>query len=515
MKVIFTIFDTNFYNIFGIVHNNSGDHMKKKTLWQEGIEPLSDTKIDYKEKDVDILIIGGGIAGITALYQLSKTKKNVLLIDKDKIGFGVTSNTTGKLTYLQDQIYEQIIDTYDTNTALSYLQAQRDAIAFVKQTVQREKIDCNFEEVDSYVFATKEEQIKKIDTLQSFLDLTEVKYESMDNIPIDIPSLKALKVPHTAVFHPVKYLYELARISLSKGVKIMENVRATDIDQDGSFYITHTNAGKIRSKKVLICTHYPFFIRPGWVPFKSHIESSYVVATPIEDTKPFSAITMSNPIYSIRYHQDKQNYLLFASGSDKTTKCKSKKEYYEKTSERFESFFHMKPSYAWSTHDIIPNDHLPLIGPISKKHPNVMIATGFQKWGMTNGTIAGIILSELATDKHHPYEGLFLPYRPYNLKRCIQTVKDGIDSVGAMIRSTFQSPKGQAKIEVRDGKRVGIYIDPKGREHIVSIICPHMKCHLLFNEVDCTWDCPCHGSRFDIDGNLLEGPSVLNIDQKK
>ena len=161
MKVIFTIFDTNFYNIFGIVHNNSGDPMKKKTLWQEGIEPLSDTKIDYKEKDVDILIIGGGIAGITALYQLSKTKKNVLLIDKDKIGFGVTSNTTGKLTYLQDQIYEQIIDTYDTNTALSYLQAQRDAIAFVKQTVQREKIDCNFEEVDSYVFATKEEQIKK------------------------------------------------------------------------------------------------------------------------------------------------------------------------------------------------------------------------------------------------------------------------------------------------------------------------------------------------------------------
>lgn len=291
----------------------------------------------------------------------------------------------------------------------------------------------------------------------------------------------------------------------------MEYVRATDIDQDGNFYIIHTDHFKIRAKKVLICTHYPFFVQPGWIPIKSHIESSYVLASKTKETKKISMITIQPPTISIRYHKDKENYLLFAGESVKKATCKPAIDSFQQLEEKFHELFKGNIEFEYTTHDIMPNDHLPFIGPISKKHPNVMIATGFQKWGMTNGTIAGITLADLALGKKAKYQDLFLPYRSYNFKRCVQTVVDGCYNMEAYVKSMFKKPTGRAKIIVKDGKKYGVCQDENSIHHYISIICPHMKCHLLFNEKETTWDCPCHGSRFDIDGNLIQGPSVFDV----
>ena len=142
---------------------------------------------------------------------------------------------------------------------------------------------------------------------------------------------------------------------------------------------------------------------------------------------------------------------------------------------------------------------------------NLLIATGFQKWGMTNGTLAGILLSDLVLGKENEYAELLKPYRNYPVKRVLNTVVDSADISVAMVQSMIQKQSDKVKITYRDGKRIGIYTDEKGVEHCVHTVCPHMKCHLIFNEKECTWDCPCHGSRFDIDGNVLEGPSVFDI----
>ena len=175
--------------------------MNHKTIWKEGIKPLSLSLEEKKDEKVDILIIGGGIAGITALYQLSNTKKNILLIDKGRIGFGVTANTTGKITYLQDEIYEQIEKMYDFETTRKYLKSQQEMCQKIKEIVETEKIDCDFMEVDSYVFVSDEKQIEKIEYLENFLKRCEVGVEISDKLPLSIPCTRALKVKHTAVFH--------------------------------------------------------------------------------------------------------------------------------------------------------------------------------------------------------------------------------------------------------------------------------------------------------------------------
>lgn len=485
--------------------------MNHKTIWKEEIKPLSLSLEEKKDEKVDILIIGGGIAGITALYQLSNTKKNILLIDKGRIGFGVTANTTGKVTYLQDEIYDNIEKMYDFETARQYLKSQQEMCQKVKEIVEKEKIDCNFMEVDSYVFGNDEKQLDKIHRLEAFLRRCEVEVELSDKLPLAVPCTCALKVKHTAVFHPLKYLYKLAHIALSRGMRIYEKVSAYDIDQDGENYYVHTSHGTIEAKQVLVCTHYPFFVKPAWIPFKTHVESSYVVASNTDKVFPFSAITITKPIWSIRYHKNKDQYLIFASESDKITKCKSADKSYEAVETQFSKLFPYHIEYFWATHDVMPNDYLPLIGSVSLENPNLMIATGFQKWGMTNGTLAGILLADLVLGKENQYAELLKPYRSYPLKRIFNTIVDGTDNSIAMVKSVVQEQSDHVKIKYQDGKRIGIYIDKNGVEHCVHTLCPHMKCHLLFNEKELSWDCPCHGSRFDIDGNILEGPSVFNI----
>ena len=485
--------------------------MYHKTIWKEKIKPLSLSLEEKKDEKVDILIIGGGIAGMTALYQLSNTKKNILLIDKGRIGFGVTANTTGKVTYLQDEIYDNIEKMYDFETARQYLKSQQEMCQKVKEIVEKEKIDCDFMEVDSYVFGNDEKQIDKIHRLESFLKRCEVEVEVLAKLPLNIPSSCALKVKHTFVFHPLKYLYKLACITLSRGMKIYEKVSAYDIDQDGENYYVHTSHGTIEAKQVLVCTHYPFFVKPAWIPFKTHVESSYVVASNTDKVFPFSAITMTKPIWSIRYHKNKDKYLIFASESDKITKCKAIDKSYEAVETQFSKLFPYHIEYFWSTHDVMPNDYLPLIGSVSLDNPNLMIATGFQKWGMTNGTLAGILLADLVLGKENQYVELLKPYRKYSLKRIFNTIVDGTDNSIAMLKSVIKGQSDHVKIKYQDGKRIGIYTDKNGVEHCVHTLCPHMKCHLIFNEKELSWDCPCHGSRFDIDGNVLEGPSVFDI----
>lgn len=472
------------------------------SIWKKGIKSLKDdTELD---REVDILIIGGGIAGITTLYLLSHEKKNVLLIDKGRIGFGVTSNTTGKITYLQDHIYEDISKMYDENTASQYLRSQLESCSFIKDTILKEKITCNYKEVDSYVFATKQEEIELLNWLKAFLENNHIKSEIQKELPVSLPCIASLKGEKSAVFHPLKYLYKLAHISLKRGAKIKEYVRAYDIGKKETYEVK-TDKGSIKAKQVIVCTHYPFFVKPGYVPLKTHVESSYIVSSIVDECKPISCITYQKPVLSLRYHQDRKSYLLFASQSDKITKCVDPLENYQELEEKFSKYFKTSIQEMWSTHDIMPNDYLPLIGEVDD---NLYLATGFQKWGMTNGTIAGILISDLILGHNNEYRELFSPKRKYNLKRCYHTIIDGIDTVKAMTISLLK--KQPVDIRYENGKRIGVYTDSNGVEHKIHTLCPHMKCHLCFNEEDLTWECPCHGSKFDVDGNLLEGPSVFD-----
>lgn len=267
--------------------------MKQKSIWTEGItnKPCPSLNEDI---DVDILIVGGGIAGLMTAYHLKDENYNIVLIDKDKVGYGVTSKTTGKLTYMQGDIYSKIENMYDFTVAKKYLDSQRYAIKKAEEIIEKHQIDCNFQKVDSYIFET--ENAKLLNKERDFLGRAEVPYYDQKTLPINFPCADALYAKHTATYHPLKFLMKIKDIIQESGTKIYENTTALDLDIEDDKYLIKTDHGNIKTTKLIICTHYPFFVIPGLMPFKLHQERSYALAAKAEN-QDFSAINIDNPTY--------------------------------------------------------------------------------------------------------------------------------------------------------------------------------------------------------------------------
>ena len=174
--------------------------------------------------------------------------------------------------------------------------------------------------------------------------------------------------------------------------------------------------------------------------------------------------------------------------------------------------------YYWFNYDVMTPDSIPIIGSYGEDNPNLLIGTGYNTWGMTNGTLAGKILSDLILDNENKYSSMFSPTRNLNISKAINltgfNLKSGFTYILSKIKTNYSFYPKNVKVEIRNGKKCGIYIDEENKEHVVSNICPHMKCNLIFNVIDKTWDCPCHGSRFNIDGKAIKGPSVYDISIK-
>lgn len=487
--------------------------MEKSSLWKSTVTTNPTNQLN-QNIETDILIIGGGITGITSAYYLKD--KQVTLIDKGEIGMGVTANTTGKLTFLQDQIYLDIIKAHNEPTAYHYYLSQKEAIKQVTNIIKENNINCNLEENQSITFTNNEKEIKNIKKLESFFNKYNIEFGLVTNLPIDFPCKYGLKVNDTYVFNPLKYLNTLKEIIIKNKVNVYENTKAIELNKENDYYLVKTENNTIKAKQVIVATHYPFFVKPGFIPFKSHISKSYVIASKTDQNLKFNAITNTSPVYSFRYYNNKDIYFIYSSLSHPNSRNLNYEENYEKLIDTYQQQFKHKISHIWSTHDVMTTDHIPYIGELKE---NLYIATGYNKWGMTNGSMAGKLISDLINNKNNKYEDLFKIKRQTSLNRCSNCLYSNYLTSSTLINNKFKSNKPfyneNVYIAKINGRKVGIYIDEKNKKHIVSNICPHMKCNLIFNAFDKTWDCPCHGSRFDIDGNVIEGPSVYNIKLEK
>ncbi len=489
--------------------------MKTKSIWETTIS-LPEEKKELPQTKTDILIIGSGIAGISTAFHLKDCKKKIMVIDKGRIAMGVTSKTTGKLTYLQGTCYQKIKTMYDLDTSYLYLNSQKESIQIVKDTISKYNIACDLEKVDSYIFANQQNEIKKIKKEEEILKKMNISYQKCTTLPNQYPCKYGIYVSDTYVFHPLKYLLSLMDICKKKGITFYENVCATNIRKKKNLYMVETSQGTIEANTVVICTHYPFFIKPCFIPFKTHIERSYVVASQIIKPKSFSAILPKNPSYSMRYYQ---NYFIYGGESHDMSHQIDYQKNYEKLQQQYKKYFTSNIDYMWCTHDILTEDHIPYIGRASKQEKNLFIATGFNKWGMTNGTLAGKVLSDLILKEKNEYTQLLAPYRSYTVQRILVLFKNATNTGKIFMRTKLdRNPSFYTEnisVFKKDGIYYGKYIDKNGKSHIVYNKCPHMGCSLIFNKKDITWDCPCHGSRFDIDGDIIEGPSTYSIKIKK
>lgn len=472
--------------------------MKNISIWKDERKVKDYPKLN-EDKNIDVLIIGGGITGVSTLYNLRKSKLNVMLVEQNKIGQSITGSSTGKLTYLQNDLIDKIRKSFSDKEALEYLASQKDAINIVKDIVDKEKINCNLEKVDSYLYTNNEKEINKLKELKKFLNRNgfDIKEESVDLIS----NKYMIKAQNTYMFHPIKYVYGLLN---NNSYPIYENTSITKIDKKEDYYLCYTNNYKIKTKWVVLASHYPYFTIPFLFPIKGSLEKSYLSASKM-NIKPLSLISYSNPFISIRTF--KENLIYLSNSHSVNTDVDDEKNFSELKKKLKD--LKLTPDYLWSNIDIITNDGLPYIGKIKDK---LLLGTGYNTWGLTNGTLAGKILSDIILNNDNKYIKLFSPTR-VNLSKVGKIFDDAIKSAEGYLNGYINKSDSINYTKIND-KDVMIYKDNK-KEHIVCRKCPHLGCNLLFNETEKTWDCPCHGSRFNIDGKCISAPANKDITVKK
>ena len=476
--------------------------MKNESIWLEDKIKTNHNKLE-KNLETDILIIGGGITGISCAYHLIDSNLKVTLVEANELGSGVTSKTTGKLTFLQEDIYSKITNTSSEVNAKLYYQAQKHAISLVKEIISKNKINCDLEPSPSYLFTNSNDKIPSLKKIKNLLESYSEKVTIKKNFNLaDIPCKYAIAVSDCYVFHPLKYLNGLVNLIKNK-ISIYEYTRITCIKKQSNYFICKTKNHSIKTKKIILALHYPYFLIPYLFPFKVNLEKSYISVTTEKNKNNFNAINLDEETISIRYHKNKNNnYKLYLHPSRNICIHTNDLENFQKNQS-----ISAELKYRWSNIDIITNDYLPYIGEIKD---NLYLATGYNIWGMTNGSLAGEIISDLILNRNNQYSDLFNPKRSLKLTKLPSIIGSSIKGYKEGITKNFQTNKNITYNEL-DGRKIATYQDEKGIKHSVYLKCPHLKCNLIFNEVEKTWDCPCHGSRFNIDGKCLEGPSNYDI----
>lgn len=312
-------------------------------------------------------------------------------------------------------------------------------------------------------------------------------------------------------------MYSLKNICEKNNIKIYEQTKILNIKKENNSYICNTENSKIKAKKVIIAWHYPFFLLPYMMPLKVYNEKSYITASITNKYKKETFITSKIPTKSIRYHKEKDPYIIYLSNSHGISNNLNIKSNFNKTLKEVKKL-KLHPECIWSNEDLITVDKMPYIGKIEKNNNNLLLGTGYNTWGMTNGILAGCILSDMVLGKHNKYESLTDPLRTINLVNTGNVLINIEKSAKGFIENKVNKNKKwynkNIKFETRNGKNIAIYNDGK-KEHLVYSTCPHMKCTLIFNEIEKTWDYPCHASRFDLDGKCIKGPSNYDISYKE
>ena len=493
------------------------------SLWINSVENKKYFSKLNANVECDICIIGAGIFGLTCAYYLSNLGYNVIIVDKDELGLRTTANTTAKITSQHGLFFSYLKNSYGLDFARDYLLINEQAIQNIKNIIDTENIKCDFEYKNSFLYSTKrsEKSILKneFDVLQSLG--FNCDYVSKTGLPFDVEASICFK--NQAQFHPLKYIYGLSDSVIKKGCHIYTNTCINNIENAGNYFISYSNQFQVKSKFIIVASHFPFINVPGFYFTKMYQSTSYLIAIdPKKTLFDGMHINISSPIFSFRTAKINGKKLLIIGGGDhKTGVPSSYKDTYGILEDKAKELYpDCEILYRWNTRDCISLDKLPYIGCYSSQLPNMFVGTGFKKWGMTLSNVAANIIVDKISGKKNNYEYLFNSTRLKPLKNFDELKNVFIQSSNSLLldkikksNMTFYDIKNNSGsiIEVNN-KKVGIYKDKDGNIYAVNPICTHLGCLLSWNDIDKTWDCPCHGSRFDFKGNNLYDPAFKNLE---
>lgn len=458
----------------------------QNSIWLSGAQQLSSTRLSGSI-DCDVCIVGGGLTGVYTAYLLAKKGVNVALIEANSsVAIATTGHSTGKLTPQHDAVYSQLLKVFSEEEAKLYYRTNVDAIenAILQATVEI------YQKADSYIYAKTELGMQTIkDEVNAYKKLGISGIETTDTeLPFSV--LAALKLENTVQIHPTNFTTHFAKLAVAEGAQFYTNTRITKVEIDQNCVYCE-NDFKVSYKNLVLATHYPIESVKGLMMAKLSIDRSYLLASKAPELLKGQYISVDTPVRTMRTALiENKPYFIYGGTSHKAGTREDTHSYYETLEKEMVSIFDLpKPEFMWSAQDPDTADSVPYIGRITSSEPNVFIATGYRKWGLSSSLVAGEIISTAITDGRHPATDLFTPSRNQfgrTLLRMLKVIGFVTSSLAGGYLTRLEAPK-----------------------------CTHLGCKTRWNEADETWDCPCHGSRYDKFGNVIEGPAVYPLDLNK
>jgi len=472
---------------------------------------------------VDVVVVGGGIAGLTAAYLLRRQGLEVLLIDARRLGSGESGRTTAHLTELLDTRYHVLESRFGHAGARAVAESSRVAIQQVEALTRELGDDCGFVRVPAWLYAETEAQRRELEREFAALRGVGSDVSWADTVPLPVSVRGAVRVERQAQFHPTRYLRALLHGFVTAGGEVHELTRAWNVEDGVPCRVT-TDRGELRARKVLVLTHTPVSTR---IAFHARVASyrAYVVAGLLEAPLPDGLYwDMQSPYHYVRTQQLAAGRCLVVGGVDHKT---GTAENTAARISRLEAWTHahfpqVQVRWRWSGQILEPVDGLPFIGR-SAGAEHVYVATGFSGTGTSLGTLSALMLSDAVMGRINPWTTLYDATRIKPLAQARDFLAENVDFPTRLVKDRFERgeasspgeiPPGEGRlIRSQGGKVLAVSRDHTGRVHARSATCTHLGCHVHWNRAERSWDCPCHGSRFDMEGQVLNGPATRPLSE--
>jgi glycine/D-amino acid oxidase-like deaminating enzyme/nitrite reductase/ring-hydroxylating ferredoxin subunit len=469
------------------------------------------------DRGFDVLVLGGGITGLTTAVLLKQAGARVAVVEADRIGSGATGNNTAKVTALQRTVLSTIEDVRGNDVAAAYARNSFAGVELVASLADEFGIACELHRRPAYTVATEQAQLAAVEREAELARRAGLPVELTDQVDLPFPVAGAVRLDDQVEFDPVRYAYGLAAAVDGDGSRVFEGTRALDVTEARPVRVGTTH-GPLTGDRVVVATHYPVWDR-GFYFTRLEARRSYCVAARVHGEPPRGmSITASRPTWSFRSAGD----LLIVCGQDHATGARGiGPDRYRALEEYARRHWDVdEVTHRWSAQDALPYDRTPMIGAYTPMSSRMFVATGYSKWGLTGGSMAALLLAGRIIGGID--DTVFSPHRislralptlaRMNAKVTADLVGERL-TPGEVTSSTDIAP-GRGAVVRTGAQRTGVYRDEHGGLHAVSARCTHLGCLVRYNAAERSWDCPCHGSRFDVDGAVLEGPAVSPLPPK-
>lgn len=467
--------------------------------------------------EIEVAVIGAGIAGILSAYQLIKAGKKVAVFERFRIINGTTGNTTAKLSAQHGLIYAKLVERYGKETAKLYYQANMRGIKEIKNICRELKLGNLVDNETLYAYTTDPAKVPSFKKEKEVYDLLGIKGEYLEKTPIGFDIQAAVSMLDQGIFHPVEFLNGVLAHDAMHGLKVYENTLINKVDQlaDKSFILKDPEGHEVKCKHVVLATHYPlvekdsFYDQNLWARTTQTL--AYKTNEKLFDGAHIAYDTPSVTLRTMEYFGD--HYFLIGGQSHGTGDGYSDEERYEQIYKIAEKLFGVThPAFKWSTHDLMTPDHMPFIGLVYPDMPNIYTITGLNAWGLANASAGALVITDMICGGENLFTAMYDPHRVIKKIPSDDEKEKSSSTVSKVAQATANTlaPDHLCVIH-HNKKRIGVYKDKNEKVHYMDIACTHLGCDLGLNDGDKTWDCPCHGSRFDKFGRVIYGPAIPDL----